>query len=76
MRALSSEKENNMATVTQATQQDLQEQFEELKQQQEAQFSTLFGQIQQLLQDNTDKQDNSSQSCSNQQQFNPGRQPY
>ena len=76
MRALSTEKQNNMAAVAQATQQDLREQFEELKRQQEAQFSTLFGQIQQLLQDNTDKQDNSSQSRSNQQQFNLGRQPY
>ena len=65
-----------MAAVTQVTQQDLRKQFEELKRQQEAQFSTLFDQIQQLLKDNTDTQDNSLQSHSNQQQFNPGRQPY
>ena len=76
MRALSTEKQNNMAAVTHVTQQDLREQFEELKRQQEAQLSTLFGQIQQLLPDNTNKQDNSSQSRTNKQQFNPGRQPY
>ena len=76
MRTLSTEKENNMAAGAQATQQDLREKLEELKRQQEAQFSTLFGQIQQLLKDTTEKRDHPSQSRRNQLQSTPGRQPY
>ncbi|XP_022803129.1 uncharacterized protein LOC111340535 [Stylophora pistillata] len=75
MRSLSTEKENNMAAGAQATQQDLQEKFEELERQREAQFSTLFGQNEKILKDTTDKQDHLSQSSRNQQQSTPG-QPY
>jgi hypothetical protein len=74
-RTLSTEKENNMAAVTQGAQQDLQEKFDELKKQQEAQFNNLSQQIQQLLKgSNSDKQGSTSQPPRNQQQPLPGHQ--
>ena len=51
MRSLATEKENKMADIPQAAQLDIQEKFDQLKQQQEKQFDNLRDQIQQFLQD-------------------------
>lgn len=53
MRSITTENENKMANTSQVAQLDIQEKFDQLKQQQEKQFNNLCSQIQQLLQDNT-----------------------